>query len=86
MGDSGEGLVDNESRIQERMEQLKADRENSTRPKIENPEQVRKLESLKLARIEMERQLNNTSNPNRRTQIQHALADIDRQLETLRAS
>ena len=44
MGDSGEGLVDSEARIQERMDQLKADRENAKKPKVKNPEQIRKLE------------------------------------------
>jgi len=83
MGDSGEGLVDSEARIQERMEQLQAERELGKKPKLGNPQQMRKLESLKLARIEMDRQLQGTTNPNRRNQIQAALTDIDRQLREL---
>ena len=85
MGDSGEGLVDSEARIQERMDQLQADRENAKKPKVRNPEQLRKLESLRLARIEMERQLHGSTNPNRKNQIQRALDDIDRQFSELQA-
>jgi hypothetical protein len=84
MGDSGEGLVDSEARIQERMDQLKADRENAKKPKVKNPEQIRKLESLRLARIEMDRQLQSSTNPARKSQIQKALEDLDRQLEELK--
>ena len=84
MGDSGEGLVDSEARIQERMDQLKADRESAKKPKVKNPEQIRKLESLRLARIEMERQWNSSTNPARKNQIQKALEDLDRQLEELK--
>jgi hypothetical protein len=84
MGDSGEGLVDNEARIQERMDQLKADRDTAKKPKLKNPEQIRKLESLRLARIEMDRQLQNSTNPARKNQIQKAIEDLDRQLEELR--
>jgi len=36
MGDSGEGLVDAESRIQERIEELQLAREQSKRPRIGN--------------------------------------------------
>src|SRR5215467_10679176 len=84
MGDSGEGLVDSEARIQERMDQLQQDRDNAKKPKIRNPEQLRKVESLRLGRIEMERQLHSSTNPNRKIQIQSALDDIDRQLAELR--
>ena len=84
MGDSGEGLVDNEARIQERMDQLQAERENAKKPKVKNPEQIRKLESLRLARIEMDRQLQSSTNAARKNQIQKALDDIDRQLEELK--
>ena len=85
MGDSGEGLVDSEARIQERMDQLQAERDNAKKPKIRNPEQLRKLESLRLARLEMERQLHSSSNPSRKNQIQCALDDIDRQFADLQA-
>ena len=47
-GDSGEGLVDAEARIQERIEELQRAREVARRPPVVNPEQKRKLESLRL--------------------------------------
>ena len=68
MGDAGEGLIDAEARIQERMEEL----ERSARKHRENgrdPERVRALESLRLARTELERQLEATVHERRRAQI-----------------
>ena len=67
MGDSGEGLVDAESRIQERIEELQRSREQARRPAVSNPEQVRKLESLKLARTEMSRQHDASTEDRRRS-------------------
>lgn len=80
MGDSGEGLVDAESRIQERMEELQRSREQARRPAVANPEQVRKLESLKLARTEMSRQLGASTHPARKKQLAEAVAEIDRRI------
>jgi len=80
MGDSGEGLVDAEARIQERIEELKKGREQARRPAVENPEQLRKLESLRLARTELSRQLKTTPHPARKGQLTAAIADIDGQI------
>ncbi len=80
MGDSGEGLVDAESRIQERMEELQRSREQAKRPVVANPDRMRKLESLKLARTEMARQLNASAQPARRKQLAAAVAEIDRRI------
>ncbi len=80
MGDSGEGLVDAESRIQERIEELQRSREPARRPAISNPEQVRKLESLKLARTEMSRQHGASTQPARKKQLAEAVAEIDRRI------
>ena len=66
MGDSGEALVDAESRIQERIEELQMAREQGKRPRVANPERVRKLESLKLAHKELSRQLGSVRHPARR--------------------
>jgi hypothetical protein len=81
MGDSGEGLVDAEARIQERMEEREADRRRTTgqAPAI-NPEKVRERESLKLAKEDLTRQASATTNPIRKKQIDAALAEIDRRL------
>ena len=50
MGDAGEGLIDQDSRIQERMEELERERAKSQIRDVRNPEAVRMLESLRLAR------------------------------------
>jgi hypothetical protein len=83
MGDSGEGLVDNESRIQERMEELQRSREQSRKPRTKNPQLIRQLESLKLARKEMARQQDASTNEGRKSQIAAALADLDGRIAEL---
>jgi len=85
MGDSGEGLVDAEARIQEQMEEREADRRrraNGGQPSI-NPERLREVESLKLAKAELTRQASATTHPVRKQQISAAIAEIDRRLSTL---
>ena len=84
MGDSGEGLIDNESRIQERIEELQRNRERARRPAVENPELARQIESLELARKEIMRALDSATHPARKTQLTAALADIDRRLAELK--
>jgi hypothetical protein len=86
MGDSGEGLIDNEGRIQERMEELQRNRAQSRKPAIKNPEQAQKIESLQLARKELARQLETSTHEARKTQITAALADIDRRVAEMQAS
>ena len=53
MGDSGEGLIDADSRIQERMEELERERAQTRRRNARDPERIRLLESLRLARTEL---------------------------------
>jgi hypothetical protein len=82
MGDSGEGLVDAEARIQEQMEEREADRRrraNGKAPAVD-PERLREIESLKLAKAELTRQAAATTHPIRKKQIEAALAEIDRRL------
>ena len=86
MGDSGEGLVDSESRIQERIDALNADRANARKAPVQNPEERRKIESLKLARTEMEQQLKRTTVEARRAQISKALSEIDRQIAEIQSA
>jgi hypothetical protein len=82
MGDSGEGLVDAESRIQERMEEREADRRRSSgQAPIADPEKARAKESLKLARAELTRQASATTHPVRKKQIDAAIAEIDKRLK-----
>ena len=77
MGDSGEGLVDAEARILERMEEREADRRRTSgqAPKID-PEKVWEIESLKLAKAELTQQASATTHPVRKKQIEAALAEI----------
>jgi hypothetical protein len=81
MGDSGEGLVDAEARIQERMEEREADRRRATgqAPAVD-PDKLRERESLKLARAELTRQAGATTSPIRKKQIDAAIAEIERRL------
>ena len=82
MGDSGEGLIDADSRIQERMEELERERKQQRAGKpVRDPEKVQALESLRLARLELDRQLTATTNERRRAQITQAIAEIDRRMK-----
>ena len=85
MGDSGEGLIDNEARIQERMEELQRNRELAHRPTEANPDLARQIESLELARKEILRALQSVTHPARKTQLTAALADIEKRIAELRA-
>jgi hypothetical protein len=81
MGDSGEGLVDAEARIQEQIEEREADRRRRAggAPKVD-PEKQREIESLKLARAELSRQATVTTHEVRKKQIAAAIQEIDRRL------
>ena len=56
MGDAGEGLIDAEARLQERMDELEEARKvaKDRGPKVD-PEYARQVESLRLARAELQR-------------------------------
>ena len=81
MGDSGEGLVDADARIQERIEERESERRRrgTAQPAVD-PERVRELQSLRLARAELERQASATTHPVRKGQIEAAMAEIDKRL------
>jgi hypothetical protein len=84
MGDAAEGLIDADARIQERMEELEENRKAAReRGPMADPEKLRALESLRLARTELQRQLATTGHPTRRDQIGQAVAEIDRRLAAL---
>ena len=85
MGDAGEGLIDAEDRFQ----QWVAEREQRKQRKgvaAADPERERKLNSLRLAKAELERQKGVTTSPIRQKQIDQALADLDKELRKLGAS
>ena len=80
MGDAGEGLIDADARIQERMEEAERERKQRNVRTVRDPERVHALESLRLARKELERQLAATTQERRRTQIADAIKEIDRRM------
>jgi hypothetical protein len=84
MGDSGEGLIDQDSRIQERMEELARARAERGAAEVKDPEAVREMESLRLGRTELERQLESTTHDRRRTQLTQAIADVDKKIAALK--
>ena len=85
MGDAGEGLVDSEARIQERQDEIERERREKRGAGPANPEAVRALESLRLARAELEQQLAATTNERRRAQIAQALAEVARRTADVQA-
>jgi hypothetical protein len=81
MTDAGEALVDAEARIQERLDEREAERRRRGGPAVvPDPEKLRQIESLKLARIELERQAVATASEVRKQQIALALEEIGRRL------
>lgn len=85
MGDAGEGLVDAEARLQELRDEREADKARARgKAPAADPDKVREQASLKLARIELERQAASTSHPVRAKQIQDAITEIDKRLVKLK--
>ena len=82
MGDAGEGLVDAESRLAERMEEREEEKKRARQSgKGTDPERVRQVESLKLARVEMQRQFDLATHQARKQQLTQALAEIDKRIK-----
>jgi len=80
MGDAGEGLVDNEARLAERQEELERARRERNAPAPADPARSAELESLRLARVELQRQLDTTSHDARRAMLTRAIAELDRRI------
>jgi len=80
MGDAGEGLIDAEARIQERMEELERERVQKHTRVVRDPATLQALESLRLARTELERQLAASTHEQRRAQIGQAIEEVDRRM------
>jgi hypothetical protein len=85
MGDGAEGLVDAQARIQDRLDELEERRVRRGRV-VKDPEREQRLQSLRLARTELERQAGITSHPVRREQLSQALAEINRRIAELNGS
>ena len=84
MGDAGEGLVDAESRLAERMEEREQEKRKARQTAPDgDPERNRQLESFRLARTEMQRQLDVATHTARREQLQNAIAELDRRINAL---
>ncbi len=86
MGDAGEGLIDADARIQERMDELALARAKGKTHIVKDPEQARQLESLKLARAEAARQLEAATHQARKTQLAQAIAELDKRISTVKAA
>ena len=80
MSDAGEGLIDADARIQERMEELERDRMQSKKKDTRDPEKVRTFESLRLAKTELERQYEATQHEGRRAQLKLAIVEVERRM------
>ena len=83
MGDAGEGLIDAEARIQERMDEREQTRSRKGLPLRGDPELLRQVESLRLARTELGRQLEATAHDARKKQLQSAIAELDQRVKAL---
>ena len=80
MGDSGEGLIDAEARIQERQEDMERARVQRLPKTVRDPVRVQALESLRLAKTELERQFAATAHERRRAQLRQAIEEVDRRM------
>ena len=84
MGDAGEGLVDAESRLAERMEEREQEKKRARAATTGgDPERMRQVESLRLARTEMRRQLEVTTHDARKQQLKQAIAELDKRIQGL---
>ena len=86
MGDAGEGLVDAEDRIQQRLAEREQEKEKSRQKQESQPRdpvREREARSLALARTELARQAEAAQNPARQEQLRQALAEIDRRIAAL---
>jgi hypothetical protein len=84
MGDAGEGLIDADARIQERMDELEQQRKKGRKgTQTVDPERVRQVESHRLARTELQRQLDATTHQARRQQLTQAIAELDKRINAL---
>ena len=84
MGDAGEGLVDAESRLAERMDEREEEKKQAR--SIANsgdPERARQCESCRLARTDMQRQLELATHKVRKQQLSEAIAELDRRITQL---
>ena len=65
-------------------EELALSRAKGRKQAVKNPEQLRQLESLKLARAAAARQLAATTHEQRKVQIREALEEINRRMSEIK--
>ena len=84
MGDAGEGLVDAESRLAERMDEREEEKKQArSTAGSGDPERARQCESCRLARTAMQRQLELATHTVRKQQLGEAIAELDRRITRL---
>ncbi len=84
MGDAGEGLIDADARIQERMDELEQERKKAKQGTLHgDPQILRQLESHRLARTELQRQLGHATHQARKQQLTQAIAELDKRIKAL---
>jgi hypothetical protein len=84
MGDSGEGLIDADARIQELADEREAARRERRAPQVAvDPVKNAQAASLRLGLAELKRQLDATEHPVRKKQLEAAIADVEKQLSKL---
>jgi hypothetical protein len=84
IGDAGEGLVDAESRLAERMEEREQEKKKARLAvKGGDPERTRQSESFRLAKTELQRQMELTTHEARRKQLAQAIAELDKRIAQL---
>jgi hypothetical protein len=86
MGDAGEGLIDAEARIQERMDELARQRAERRETDTRDPDALRELESLRLARTALANQHQAATHDRLRAQLEQALAELDRRIASAESS
>jgi hypothetical protein len=82
MGDGAEGLIDAQAKIQDRLDELEQQRARPFRV-IRNPEREQRVQSLRLARTELQRQSDATTHQVRRQQLSLAIAELNRRIAEL---
>ena len=82
MGDGAEGLIDAQAKIQDRLDELE---QRLSRPArfVKDPVRDERLQSLRLARTELQHQSGATAHPVRCQQLALAIAELDRRIAEL---
>ena len=84
MGDAGEGLVDAESRLAERMDEREEEKKQArSTANSGDPERARECESCRLARTDMQHQMELATHKARKQQLSEAIAELDRRITQL---